>query len=509
MLEKTMTNTNCSQSGVKFSGLKRGVAVLSVMVLAGCALSTDYARPPVPVPATWSAATTVDSEAQYAAMNWRAFVVDARLRDFIALALRKNHDLQQTLLNVEAAQALYGVQRSERLPTLAASGEMVRQRVPADLSAAGRADVQSQYRVNLGMAQFELDLFGRVRNLSEAALQEFLAAEETARSAEIALIASVIQTWLVHNSALQRYQLAEQTLKARQLSLSLIEHRRRAGSATELDFLEAQGLVQQVAVELERIDREIRQSGNALVLLAGGEAARTQVPTAVQHDELLLQSLAPGLPSDLLINRPDIRAAERRLMASHARVDAARAAFFPRIALTGSFGTASSELSSLFGAGQDTWTFMPQISLPLFNGGRNRANLDLAEVRKWQEVQAYEQAIQQAFTEVQDALVATETLQREEDSQRRLLATRSEALRLSEARYQAGMDDHLRLLEARRSEFSARIGVVTVATERQLALLSLFRSLGGGWSDGTLPAPAMSEPLAQGGDHLAASAAKP
>ena len=465
-------------------------ALAAAMLLAGCSLAPTYQRPEAPIPAQWTDgtrapqdATTTGTSAGSAAatLDWQTFVTDEELRGLIELALANNRSLRQTLLDVDAARALYGVQRADRLPGIEAEGNGMRQRVPEDLRVQGTSAVQSSYQAGVGLAAFELDLFGRVRSLSEAALQEYLATEEAARSAQISLVAEVIQAYLTRDGARLRYRLATRTLQTRETSLELIAQRRRLGAATELDYQEALGLTQQVRVELERIDREFRQASNALALLVGVPEVRPQLLAYPSMDTLLVQDLAPGTPSELLALRPDIRAAEHRLQGRNASIGAARAAFFPRISLTGLFGSSSAELSDLFESGQRTWSFAPQIALPIFDGGRNRTNLDLAEVRKDMAVTAYEQIIQIAFREVSDALAATDTLRREEAAQRALVQSSAETLRLSEARYRSGADDYLRYLDAQRNDFASRMALVQVETQRQIALATLFRTLGGGW----------------------------
>ncbi|MDX3894960.1 efflux transporter outer membrane subunit [Pusillimonas sp.] len=464
-------------------------ALIAALVLAGCSLAPTYQRPDAPIPMQWSDGVGAaqqdagDTPAVSAAvtLDWQAFVIDETLREVIALALANNRDLRQALLNVEAARAQYRVQRADRLPGIQAEGSGARQRVPEDLRAPGISGVQSSYQAGVGLAAFELDLFGRVRNLSEAALREYLATEEAAHSAQISLVAEVIQAYLVRESTQQRYLLATRILETREASLKLVEQRRALGAATDLDFQEALGLTQQVQVELERIDREFRQTGNALALLVGINDVRPHLPAHPNSGALLVQDLAPGTPSDLLALRPDIRAAEHRLQGRNASIGAARAAFFPRISLTGMFGSASAELSDLFESGQRAWSFAPQITLPIFDGGRNRANLDLALVRQDIAVAAYEQTIQTAFREVADALAATDTLRREEAVQQALAQSSAETLRLAEARYSSGADDHLRYLDAQRNDFANQMALVQVQTQRQMALATLFRSLGGGW----------------------------
>lgn len=488
-------------------------ALAAALLLAGCSLAPTYQPPEAPIPAQWTdgtralqdGATGTAAGSAAATLDWQAFVTDETLRALIELALANNRGLRQTLLDVEAARALYRVQRADRLPGIEAEGSGMRQRVPQDLRVPGTNAVQSSYQAGVGLAAFELDLFGRVRNLSEAALQEYLATEEAARSTQISLVAEVIQAYLTRDGAQQRYRLATRTLQARETSLELIAQRRRLGAATELDYQEALGLTHQVRVELERIDREFRQASNALALLVGLTDVRPQLPVYPSAGPLLVQDLAPGVPSELLALGPDIRAAEHRLQGRNTSVGAARAAFFPRISLTGLFGSSSAELSDLFESGQRTWSFAPRITLPIFDGGRNRANLDLAEVRKDMAVAAYEQAIQAAFREVSDALAAIDTLRREEAAQRTLVESSAETLRLSEARYSSGADDYLRYLDAQRNDFASRMALVQVETQRQVALATLFRTLGGGWHSET-PTSLHSR---VGGDAAASDVAQP
>ena len=457
------------------------VSLLSVsLVLGGCSLAPDYERPAAPMAAQWKQ-PAVSTHSAAATLDWPLFVTDAALRSLVELALTNNRDLRQSLLNVEAARALYRIQRADQLPGVGLQGGSARQRLPADLSGSGRAGVQGSYQVGLGVTAFELDLFGRVRNLSQAALEDYLATEEAAHAARISLVAEVIAAYLTRQGAEQRLRLTEQTLATREVSLRLASERRRAGTATALDYQEALGLTEQSRAEQARIDREFRQADNALTLLVGVSDLSPHLPQRRDQRVLLVQELAAGTPSDLLIHRPDILAAEHRLRARYADIGAARAAFFPQISLTGLFGTASTDLSDLFRSGQRTWSFAPQLTLPIFNAGRNRANLDLATVRRDIAVADYEKAIQTAFREVSDALAATDTLRREEAARQTLAAASSEALRLAEARWRAGVDSHLRYLDAQRSDFANQAMLIEIRTQRQIALATLFKTLGGGW----------------------------
>ncbi|MFJ4142882.1 efflux transporter outer membrane subunit [Pseudomonas sp. NPDC089734] len=454
------------------------------LTLGGCSLAPDYQRPGSPVAEQWNASApsgtkTAATNAQD--LNWQTFVVDPQLRRAVQAALDNNRSLRQALLDIEAARAQYRVQRADRLPSLNANGTGNRQRVPGDLSNSGSSTLSSTYQVGLGLTEYEIDLFGRVRNLSDAALEQYLATEEATRSTQVSLIAEVIQAWLTRDGAQQRRDLVKQTLDTRLASLELVSQRRKVGTATALDYQEAFGLTEQAKAELESTERQLQQSGNALALLIGTRDAATYLTEQPGDSRLVLQDIAPGTSSELIERRPDILASEHRLKARNADIGAARAAFFPRISLTGSFGSSSAELSGLFDGGSRSWSFAPSISVPIFAGGRNRANLNLAEVRRDSAVAAYEGSIQTAFREVADALAATDTLRREEAARRALAGSSQEALKLAKARYEGGVDNHLRYLDAQRSAFTDQSTLIQISTDRQVALASLFRALGGGW----------------------------
>jgi len=455
-------------------------ALLTLAIaLGGCSLAPHYERPEAPVAADWQVADANGTRAQ--ALDWQTFIVDADLRRAVDTALNNNRSLRQALLDIEAARAQYRIQRADRLPSINANASGNRQRLPADQSQTGRSEVTSVYQVGLGLAEYEVDLFGRVRNLSESALETYLATEEATRATQISLIAEVIQAYLTRDGALRRKALVEQTLDSRLASLELVSRRREVGAATALDYQEAVGLAEQAKAERESTERQLRQADNALALLLGTPDAGQFLPSTPRDELMVLQDIAPGTSSELIERRPDILASEHRLKARNADIGAARAAFFPRITLTGSVGSSSTELSGLFEGGSRAWSFAPTLSLPIFAGGRNRANLDLAEVRQDAAVADYEGTIQTAFREVADALAATDTLRREETARRALAESSRAAEALAEARYRGGVDDHLRYLDAQRSSFNDQTTLIQISTDRQLALADLFRALGGGW----------------------------
>lgn len=450
------------------------------VTLVGCSLAPTYQRPEAPVAAAWGDAAGHQGKA-VEQLDWQAFIVDPALRQLVTTALDNNRSLRQTLLDIEQARAQYRIQRADRVPGLNAGASGNRQHLPADLSNSGREGVSSSYQVGLSLPEYEVDLFGRVKSLSDAALEQYLATEEVGRAARIALIADVSQAYLTLDGAERRLTLTRQTLASREDSLALVGQRRGAGTVTALDHQEALGLVEQSRAELEGIVREQRQAYNALALLLGSAEAAKSIPAERAQAPMVLQDIAPGAPSALIERRPDILAAEHRLRARNADIGAARAAFFPRISLTGSFGTSSAQMSGLFDGGSRSWTFMPQLSLPLFDAGRNKAGLSLAEARKDSAVAAYEGTIQGAFREVADALAATDTLRREEAARRALADTSRATVALAKARYEGGVDNHLRYLDAQRNGYVNEAAFIQASTQRQLALVDLFRALGGGW----------------------------
>ncbi|MBC2658171.1 efflux transporter outer membrane subunit [Pseudomonas sp. MSSRFD41] len=455
--------------------------VALLLALAGCSLAPEHQRPGLPVAEQWPQSPEQVSPGQARHQGYRAFITDPHLLKVVETALGNNRSLRQTLLDIEAARAQYRIQRSERLPSLNADASAHRAHVPADLSSSGKEGVASSYKVGLSLPEYELDLFGRLNSLSDSALEHFLAAQETAASARIALIAETIQGYLNLEGAQRQRLLTHQTLLARQASLNLVRQQLANGTATALDFQEARGLVEHARADLENSERLLRQARNALVLLVGTQDAAKLLPTRPGEQRRILQQLSPGAPSQLLEQRPDILASEHVLRARNADIGAARAAFFPRITLTGSFGSSSTEMSRLFDGGSRAWTFIPNLELPLFHGGRNRANLDLAKVRKDSAVASYEQTVQTAFREVADALDATDTLHREVQARNELAGASGEALVLAKARYERGVDNHLRYLEAQRSHFNDQLGLIRISTEQQLALVALYRALGGAW----------------------------
>jgi multidrug efflux system outer membrane protein len=457
-------------------------------LISGCSLMPEYQRPASPATAAWPTGPAYPGAAQQAAVPhaaeiaWRDFFSDARLRDVIALALANNRDLRVAVLNIEKARAQYGIERAALVPNVGVGASQNAARSPGDLNGTGQASVNRQYAVSLGMASYELDLFGRVRSLSEAALQSYLATDEARVGVQIALVAEVANAYLSLQADQERLALAEQTLVSQQRSFDLSESRLKAGAAGALDLHQARTAVESARVDVALYTTQVAQDRNALTLLAGAQIATELLPTAGLLDAVSgFATLGAGLPSDLLYRRPDVRAAERTLQAANANIGAARAAFFPSIALTGQAGSSSSSLSGLFDGGSKAWSFAPSIRLPIFDGGMNRANLSIAKTSREISVAQYEKAIQTAFREVADALAVRGTVAQRMTAQAALLDASDKSYRIYEARYRNGADTSLNALIAQRSLYAAQQGMITARLAEQTSLVTLYKVLGGGW----------------------------
>jgi outer membrane protein, multidrug efflux system len=458
-------------------------ALAALVVLGGCmSLAPRHVQPDPPVPAQWPIAPAATGGAAAADLAWSEFFADPRLRSLIELALAGNRDLRVAALNVERVRAQYQVQRGALWPTVTATGAGSSQRVSEDLSATSASFVSRSVSATIGVAAYELDLFGRVRSLNEQALQQFFATEETRRAAQIGLVAEVAGAWLTLATDLERLQLAQQTLEAQQRSYDLVRRSSELGVASALDLRQAEVTLQTARGDAARIAALVAQDRNALALLAGGP-----VPASLEPDVPLAAGVAQvaelpaGVPAEVLARRPDIRAAERQLQAAQASIGVARAAFFPRITLTGAAGSASSQLDGLFGGGSRTWSFAPQITLPIFTGGANTANLEAARVDRRIALARYEKAIQVAFREVADALAQRATLAEQFAAQSALVAALADAQRLAQARFERGVDSYLQVLDAQRQLYAAQQGLVSLRLARDANLVTLYKTLGGGW----------------------------
>ena len=467
--------------------LSTPLTALVVACLTGCAsLAPNLVLPTAPVAATWpagGAAMAADSAAP-ADIEWRAFVTDARLRGTLELALLNNRDLRVAVLNIERARAQYRITRSAALPEIGATAAASRQRSPATAGgvAGGGSSSNSstQYGIELGLAAYELDFFGRVRSLSESAMQSFFAVEENRRSTQIGLVAEVASAWLTLAADSQRLELARSTLTSSRASYELTRRTQALGGASGLALAQAQTTVDAARVEVARYASQTVRDRNALELLVGAPLADPLLPATLMEDASLLVEVPAGLPAEVLQRRPDVLAAERLLRAANADIGAARAALFPSITLTAAAGTQSSSLGDLFSPGSGAWSFAPRIDLAIFDGGRRRANVQLTEAQQAIEVANYEKTLQVAFREVADALAERSTLAEQLDAQRSLTEATQRSYTLSDALFKNGASSYLAVLDAQRQLYAARQASISLRLSEQANRITLYRVLGGG-----------------------------
>lgn len=453
--------------------------------MAGCtSLAPTYERPALPVPAIYGQAASASSPAETSApiTTWQDFFVDARLRGLIEISLRHNRDLRVAVLNIVQARAAYRVQDAQTLPSVAANGSGSNARVPASLSATGREKVTHQYSANIGVSAYELDLFGRVSNLSTQALEQYLATEQAHRATQISLVAEVASAYLAWSADIDRLSLAQDTLRSQRETYSLVQARFSRGYDSELTLRQVQTSLDSARVDVARYTGQVAQDRHAMALLIGTEVPDALVPVVLSALPDALPDLPVGMPSELLLRRPDLLQAEHQLKASTANIGVARAAFYPRISLTATAGSSSAALNELFKAGSGAWSFVPQISLPIFDGGANQANLDNAKAGRDIALAQYEKTIQAAFREVADALVLRASVSEQLEAQRSLVQASDTTWTLSNARYTRGVDGYLSVLDAQRATYSARQALIGTRLAQLSNGVTLFKALGGGWS---------------------------
>lgn len=454
-----------------------------VLLSASCTLAPRYTRPEAPIPRDWPSGAGREEisdqlgERQAADLAWRNFFSDERLQHVIALALNHNRDVKIAALAVDRAYALYGIQRAEILPTANVSASGSKRRNSADLLRPGEPRTTEQYAIDFGIASWELDFFGRIRNLKDAALEQYFATEEGYRGARLSLISAVATAYLSFAANKEMRNLARSTLNTQQEAYDIIRRRYEVGLASEIDLRRAQTQVDNARGEAARYERMVAQGKNALTLLVGAEIPEHLFPEETGTVRIS-REISVGMPSEVLLKRPDIMAAEHVLKAAYANIGAARAAFFPRISLTGILGTASDELSGLFGAGSDTWSFSPKAVMPIFDA-RTWSAYSASKIEREMALAQYERAIQSAFREVADALAERGTIDREFASQESLVQALTETYRLAQIRYGKGIDSYLSVLDAQRSLYGAQQGLVALRLARLVNQVTLFKVLGG------------------------------
>jgi multidrug efflux system outer membrane protein len=483
------------------------LSLAAAALLSGCSLAPTYERPVAPVAPAFPVGAAYDGVPVAAAdavpaaqIAWRDYFADADLRQVIALALANNRDLRVSALNIETARAQYDIQTAALLPNLSANIGESAQRVPGNVIGAasgvgagigngngatttgnGRAIISRSYSANLALASYELDFFGKLRNLSQAGLETYLGTEEARRAQQIALVSQVAIAWLTLAADQQRLKLAGETVASQQTSYDLSRKRLEAGATSGVDVYDAQTSVETAKNDLAVYTAQVAIDVNALTLLVGSPLPPALQPKGDLDNVTQLAPIPAGLPSSLLQSRPDVLQAERSLRAANANIGVARAAFFPSISLTASGGSASSNLSGLFKGGSGAWSFAPSINLPIFDGGVNRANLKIARVSDQIAVAQYEKAIQTAFGEVSDALATRGTIDARINAQVALVEAATKSYRIYDARYKQGADTYLNALLAQRTLYAAQQGLITTRLARSSNAVTLYKVLGGGW----------------------------
>lgn len=461
-------------------------AALAAVWLSACNLAPKYEQPALAVPDSIAAGAARSIEASESALdtakalNW---VANPQLRQVVALALSHNRDLRVAVANMEKARAQYGITRADLLPSVTAQAQGTRSRNSADLSN-GQSTVSEQFTAQLGFASYEIDFWGRIRNLSEAGLQAFLQSEANQRNVQIGLIAEVSNAWLNLAADLARLALAKSTLKSREKAYELTRRMYELGATSGLVLAQNLSTVETARGDVAAYTSQVQRSRNALELLVGGSVPAELLPEAQTlmvdtSSNLGLLPVPENLPSSVLLQRPDVQAAEHNLRAMNANIGAARAALFPSISLTGSVGSGSRELDQLFGSGTGTWSFMPQIKLPIFDGGRLRAGVEVAKANERIALAQYEKAVQTAFKEVADALADRAQWGARLGAQYGMVQATQKAFELSEARFQAGVDDYLTVLDAQRSLYAAQQNLIALRLAEQVNRVTLWKTLGG------------------------------
>jgi multidrug efflux system outer membrane protein len=441
----------------------------------------EYQRPAAPVPAAWPDSVKLKITQKIVLVDWQDYFTDPRLQVLISAALENNRDLRIATARIAEARAQYGIQQADRLPNLNLTAGRNASLTPADISMTGSTVNVQSYNVGVSLVSFELDFWGRISSLSEAAKASYLSTEAAQRAFRLSLIADVANAYLSLLELRERTQLTAATAKTRAETRELTSRRRELGVSSDLDFLQADGAYQAALAERANLERQQAAAENLLNLLVGQSIAEIKDLPAGRN--LAEQNVAPDmiadLPAGVLLQRPDVLAAEQKLIAANANIGAARAAFLPRITLTGSAGTASRTLAGLFNAGSDAWSFQPALTLPLFDAGRNSANLDVAEARKVIAVAEYERTIQQAFREVADLLNAREKLAEQLAAQEANAQAQNRRLYLVEARYGVGIANYLEVLDAQRESYAAQQGALQVRRTLLSTAAQLYKALAG------------------------------
>ena len=459
--------------------------VIAGSLTAGCSLDPAYQRPAPPTPAAFPQgpgyAKAVEAPVAASSLDWKSVFADPDLQAVIQQALEQNRDLRVAVANIQTANAQVATQRSALFPTVNANAGELYQQAPNTFIPGGGSFQQRFYTASLGFSSWELDLFGRARSQSRAAYDQYLAAEDNRRAVQVSLIAQIATQWFTYGADRDLLAVAQQTLAAQEASLSLVQARYNSGIASELDLRQAETTVEQARSDVANFTTTLAQAKNALDLLVGAPVDAAHLPKSLAKADAVREVQA-GLSSQVLLTRPDVQQAEHQLQAANANIGAARAAFFPQIGLTGQVGQESTALERLFDSAARTWLFQPSLSVPVFAGGRNTAGLKSAKASRDQAVAQYEKAIQSAFRDVADALARQGTIGAQLQAQQALANSTQQAMTLTAARYERGVDPYLNVLVTQRAYYTAQQSLIATALIRLTNAVSVYRALGGGVS---------------------------
>ena len=453
---------------------------VSVALSACKSLAPQYEQPQVSVPETFKYDTAKQNAIQAASLGWQDYFADPRLHRLIEIALERNTDLRTAAFNAEALRKQYMITRADGLPSVNASGSAARTRTAKDLSSTGNSYTRNAYSIGLGVTSYELDLFGKARSNQDAALESYFNSAASRDSTHLSLVASVAKAYFNERYAEESMALAQRVLKSREQTYRLTQLKHQAGVVSAVDLRQQEALIESAKADYASAVQSKEQASNALAILLN-QPIPTDLPKGLAlSKQFKVSKLPAGLSSDVLLNRPDIRAAEHALKQANANIGAARAAFFPSISLTSTIGMGSTELSGLFRGSNRTWTFAPSINIPIFNWGSLQASLDAAKIRQEIQVVNYEAAVQSAFRDVADALVAREQLEQAHAAKQRQSKAYADNLRLVNLRYQHGVSSALDLLDAERSNYSANTTLLASQLSRLENMADLYKALGGG-----------------------------
>lgn len=458
------------------------LATLLAILAFGCTLAPKYERPSPLLPPDWTSGTASRSQANATLPDWRQVVTDEPMRRLVELALQNNRDLRVAALKIEKAQAQYQIQRADLLPKIDATGGAQMTRTPGKLTSSGNPVTSRTYSVGLGFSAFELDLFGRIQSLKDEALESFLATEASRRSVELSLVAEVATAYLSLAADREQLRLAQEILETEEASFEIVQQRFNFGVANELELSQAQTTVDTAKVNVATYTAKVTTDENSLSVLVGMPLSNELLPAKSLADVAPLTPMPAGLPSEVLTRRPDVLAAEHQLKAANADIGAARARYFPSIGITSSVGFASSQVNDLFNSPAGAWSFVPQLTLPIFHSGAIRAGVKASEAERDIMVAQYEKTVQTAFKEVSDALAQSSSLEAQVMAQSSLVKATGKSYELSTLRYENGVDSYLTKLDSQRSFASSRQNLINARLSRLANTLTLYKALGGGWS---------------------------